>query len=143
MRIFLISGSIILCCLVSSCAPSGKIANSGDEKAFRLEQSAEDSVGYDLIIFDPGFQPWFDMNRKPVWYHSKEYLETWNQQYVFAWNEKVRNSFFQFLNPGNPFELEIDYRPGVDYGLDLNYKLYHYFLFIEDTWGRILAINRR
>ncbi len=26
----------------------------------------------------------------------------------------------------------IDYRPNIDYGLDLNYKLYYYFKYFEE-----------
>lgn len=129
-----------------SCATAVKTAKSGESQALRLEKAASapsDTTEYELIIFDPGFESWFQTNRKPIWYYSQDYLETWNFQYVVAWNNKFRDRFFQMTHPDNPFELDIDYSPHVDYGLELNYRLYHYFKYIEATWGRILSYDRK
>jgi hypothetical protein len=42
------------------------------------------------------------------------------------------------VNPfkfGDFYESHIDYDALTDYGLDLNYKLYNYFRFVEDEYG--------
>ena len=138
-----LSAVILICGALISCSPATKIASGDQSRGAKLEQESPDSTGYELIIFDPGFSGWFATNRKPEWYYSKEYLENWNHQYVIAWNDKVRNRGYQLLHPDNPFIQEIYWDHRVDYGLEVNYQLYHYFLFVEDTWGPILHYKRR
>ncbi|WP_339738183.1 DUF6146 family protein [uncultured Sunxiuqinia sp.] len=95
------------------------------------ENNDEDSVSYELIVLDPGFESWFITNSKPSWYHSQSYYETWNQQYVNAWNYHSiwrRNS--QLL------EGQINYEQNIDYGLEINHKLFYYFQYVE----RVLKI---
>ena len=57
-----------------------------------------------------------------------------NARYVQAWNEKVGQQSL-YNSAFYPFESRIDYNPSIDYGLELNYQLYHYFQYIEDTYG--------
>jgi len=95
------------------------------------EKDNEDSVSYELIVLDPGFESWFITNSKPSWYHSQSYYENWNQQYVNAWNYNSiwrRNS--QLL------EGQINYDHNTDYGLEINHKLFYYFQYVE----RVLKI---
>lgn len=95
------------------------------------EDDEKDSVSYELIVLDPGFESWFITYSKPSWYHSQSYYENWNQQYVNAWNYHSiwrRNS--QLL------EGQINYEPLIDYGLEINHKLFYYFQYVE----RVLKI---
>ncbi len=92
-----------------------------------------DSLEYELIIMEPGFETWFQTNRKPVWFYDNQSLQIKNYRYVVAWNERVINRVFQIRNPGNPFYQMIDYRPNIIYPLEVNWRLYHYFLYIETT----------
>lgn len=124
------------------CAPVKQTTRPAKPQKIEFLSNDQDSIEYELIIIDPGFDIWLETNRKPVWYYSKEFLASWNYQYVIAWNERVRNPVFQRNVPDNPFILEIDYRPGIDYGLALNYKLYQYFKYVEKTWGKILTYER-
>lgn len=89
---------------------------------------------YELTIIDSGFDRWFTVNRKPVNYHSLSFYEQQNARYVQAWNEKVGQQSL-YNSAFYPFESRIDYNPSIDYGLELNYQLYHYFQYIEDTYG--------
>jgi len=128
--------------LLHSCSPLKHSVKTAKTEKIELKATDQDSTEYDLIIMDSGFQSWFDANHRPIWYYSKDYLATWNYQYVIAWNAKVRSPSMQ-NRPDNPFIQEIDYLPNIDYGIELNYKLYYYFKYIEDTWGRILPYERR
>ena len=131
--------------ILGSCAGQRKLTLD-PKVTFNSERSlasGEDSIQYELVIMDPGFEPWFETHRKPEWYYSVDYLRQWNIQYVSAWNYNFRNRQFHLNHPDNPFDQEIDYSPRIDYGLTLNWKLYHYFLYIEDTWGKILPYDRR
>jgi hypothetical protein len=135
---------VLLTGMLFSCTPGKQISKTPPKpEKIELVANGQDSTEYELVIIDPGFQSWFDMNRKPVWYYTKDYLASWNYQYVVAWNARVRDPLFAQSRANNPFILEIDYRPAVDYGIDLNYKLYHYFKYIEATWGRILPYDRQ
>ena len=142
MWIKLFISAVLISGLLLSCAPVIKTTQSAKPQKIELVPNDQDSTEYDLIIMDAGFQPWFDMNRKPIWYYTKDYLATWNRQYVLAWNAIVRDPLSIPQKADNPFILEIDYWPNIDYGIDLNYKLYHYFKYIEETWGKILPYDR-
>jgi hypothetical protein len=90
------------------------------------EEQVADTIQYELIIMDPGFESWFAAHAKPVWFHSQSYLESWNRQYVMAWNSRVTSP------RGNRFfETYIDYQSHIDYGIELNHKLFHYFQYVE------------
>ena len=98
-----------------------------------IDQGEEDE--YEVQIFDTGFDRWFAIHSRPVGYHSPQFYETMNRQYVTAWNEKVVTNAFR---RNSPFEQQINYDPSIDYGLEVNYKLYYYFKYIEDVYGRFL-----
>jgi hypothetical protein len=91
-----------------------------------------DSVEYDLIIMDIGFESWFATRNMPATARSNQYYKHWNYQYVIQWN--------QLHMQGHPyFENYIDFDPHEDYGFDVNYKLYHYFKFVEEKTGKSLV----
>jgi len=129
--------------LSGACSLNRRSIVDNEPNKMVFEAKGNDSTEYDIIIIDPGFDQWFATHRKPEWYYGQSYLETWNRQYVSAWNEKVLNRQLQERYPRNPFMELIDYRAHIDYGLSLNYKLYHYFKFIEDSWGPILPSGSR
>ena len=64
-------------------------------------------------------------------YHSQTYLQNKNRIYVSVWNSRVQNS--QKYN-STIYENIIQYEPNVDYGLEVNYKLYWYFKFAEQKY---------
>jgi hypothetical protein len=98
-----------------------------------LDRGEEDE--YEVVIFDTGFDRWFATHGRPVGFHSPQYYEMMNRRYVTAWNEKVSTHGFRM---NSPFQQHINYDPNIDYGLEVNYKLYYYFKYIEDVYGRFL-----
>lgn len=98
-----------------------------------LDRGDEDE--YEVTIIDSGFDRWFATHARPVGFHSPQYYEAMNRRYVSAWNEKVATHGFR---PNSPFQQRINYDPNIDYGLEVNYKLYYYFKYIEDVYGRFL-----
>jgi hypothetical protein len=100
--------------------------------------SSKDSTEYELIVLDPKFDSWL-ATQPPANYYSQQYYENWNQRYVTEWNYRHDNP----IRYGNFFETRIDYDPNTDYGLELNYKLYYYFRFIEDEYGIVLVQRGR
>lgn len=118
-------------------------SNNQQEKVTEGKPKAEikqntDSVEYELIVFDIGFESYLAKIPYTKDYYSNEYLNNWNLRYVTEWNNRVLNP----VRYGSFYETQIDYRPNIDYGLDLNFKLYHYFQFIEMEHG-ITLVKRK
>ncbi|MEN8186091.1 MAG: DUF6146 family protein [Bacteroidota bacterium] len=95
---------------------------------------ANDELEYEIIIIDVGFESWL-VTQKPMSYYGLPYLENKNYFYVVEWNQRV-------LNPHryDPmlYEQQIDYDPNIDYGKEVNYKLYMYFEFFQKKYNQKL-----
>ncbi|MBL6450015.1 hypothetical protein JMN32_27120 [Fulvivirga sp. 29W222] len=109
-------------------------STSTKSQGSNILSKAQNQDEYELTIIDPGFDRWFSVNRKPVNYHTLSFYEQQNARYVRAWNEKVgQQGHYNTVN--YPFENRINYDSSIDYGLELNYMLYNYFQYIENTVG--------
>jgi len=114
------------------------LAQENKKDSTSVEISSEDSTEYELLVFDAGFENYLATVSHPKNFYSNEYYKNWNIQYCSEWNRRHQNSF----KYGNFYETQINYEPFVDYGIDLNYKLYYYFQYIEDKYG-IVLIRRK
>ena len=92
---------------------------------------ANDSLEYEITIIDIGFNLFLNSVAQPEGYYSQEYLETKNRIFVTNWNIRARNQL-QFNN--NIYENVIDYQPNIDYGYEVNYKLFNYFMFAQQKY---------
>ena len=101
-----------------------------DTLRFANPDAPADSVEYELIVLDPGYET-FLATQKPMEFYAQSYYEQWNHRYVIEWNYR----HMQPLRYGDIYETYIDYQPSVDYGLKLNYRLYYYFRFFEKENG--------
>ncbi|WP_026776781.1 DUF6146 family protein [Polaribacter sp. Hel_I_88] len=92
---------------------------------------ANDSLEYEIIIIDPGFTAYLNGIAQPEGFYSQNYLEARNRVWVITWNQR-------FLNPNqfnaNIYENMIDYQQNIDYGYEVNYKLFNYFLFAQQKY---------
>ncbi len=89
---------------------------------------ANDSLEYEIIIIEPGFNLFLQSVAQPEGFYSQVYLENKNLLYVSNYNIRVNQPFR--YNP-NIYENLIDYNSNVNYGYDVNYKLFNYFEFIQ------------
>jgi len=87
-----------------------------------------DTVEYELIIMDPRFESWFFANRKSMDFYSQGYLESWNLILTMQWNSLHGRRLPEGCRP----TFYLDYRSDVDYGMELNYKLFYYFRYAEE-----------
>lgn len=126
---------LILTFTILSCQTT-KVTSLKDSTPPQINETENDSVQYELIVFDTKYDSYLAMQPSMNFY-SQEYYEIWNQQYVTEWNIRHNNA----LRHGDFYETYIDYNSHTDYGLELNYKLYYYFLFIEKEYG-ITLIKR-
>jgi hypothetical protein len=129
---FLIYILIILICFLG-CNTSKMISNSNNNDIHKTTSNdtiriANDALEYEIIIIEPGFDSWLVSTAKPEGFYSQSYLETRNYVYVTEWNSRVLQP--QRFNP-NLYEMQIDYSQGIDYGYDVNYKLYNYFIYFQ------------
>lgn len=96
----------------------------------------DESSNYEIIIIEPGFQTWLQSVARPEGYYSQSFLENRNQIYVMNWNQRV-------LEPlrYDPllYEMQINYDPLVDYGYEVNYKLYNYFIYFQRKYNQRLG----
>ena len=114
--------------VIFSCGTHKKnlIDNSNlPEHAVRI---ANDSLEYEIIIIDPGFDTYLATIAKPANFYSQSYYEVKNRFYVTEWNIRAKNPF---RYNSSIYENEINYEFDTDYGLEVNYKLYNYFKFVE------------
>lgn len=97
---------------------------------------ANDSLEYQIIIIDIGFNNFLNSVAKPEGFYSQQYLEARNRAWVVTWNQRAAlpNRF----NP-NIYENIIDYQPTIDYGYEVNYKLFNYFLFAQQKYRMSLG----
>ena len=98
-----------------------------------------ENLEYDLIIIEPGFNYWLKSTAKPEGFYNQSYLENKNFRYVTEWNRRVA----QPLRYNSKFyELHINYHNDIDYGYELNYKLYNYFIYFQNTYKQNLLGGR-
>ncbi|MFY0603083.1 MAG: hypothetical protein JXQ93_03980 [Flavobacteriaceae bacterium] len=89
---------------------------------------ANDSLEYEIIIMDIGFNAYLNSIAKPPGFHNQTYLELKNRNYVIAWNYRARNTprFNESI-----YQNHIYYDANIDYGYEVNYKLFNYFEFAQ------------
>ena len=92
---------------------------------------ANERLEYEIIIIDIGFTSFLNSIAKPEGYYSQNYLEARNRVWVLEWNNRARNP--SRFNP-NIYENIVDYQPTINYGYEVNYKLYNYFLFAQQKY---------
>ena len=98
-----------------------------------------EDVEYEVIIIEPGFNTWLASRAQPRDFYSQNYLETKNFRYVTEWNNRV-------LQPNryspNLYEMQINYQRNVDYGYEVNYLIYNYFIYFQNTYKQNLLGGR-
>lgn len=96
---------------------------------------ANDSLEYEVIIIDPGFSSWLLSRAYPRGFHSLSYLETKNKTYINEWNNRVHQP--QRYSP-NLYGMSIDYNWNIDYGYEVNYLIYNYMIYFQNTFKQKL-----
>lgn len=89
---------------------------------------ANDSLEYEVIIIEPGFNSWVNGTARGRGYYSEQFLENRNRVWVQEWNRRVLQP--QQFNP-NLYELQINYDPRIHYGYEVNYLIYNYFIYFQ------------
>jgi len=128
--------TIIAC---STATKNGGAANDVSKPKMAVNDTvriANDSLEYEVIIIDNGFSTWLASMALPRNYYSLSYLENKNQIYVTEWNNRVLQP--QRYNP-NLYEMTIDYQPTIRYGYEVNYLIYNYMIYFQNTYKQKLG----
>ena len=134
---------ITIMVVVFACNSSKDITSANNEKIKVAKgdtiKISGDNLEYDVIIIEPGFGSYLASTAKPEGFYTQTYMENRNIRYVQEWNRRV-------LQPGrfnsNLYEMEINYRNGIDYGYDVNYKIFNYFIFFQNRYNQNLLGTR-
>ena len=134
---------LCFCGLLISCNSTKTISTTNNEKSENTKANdtvtiANNDLEYEIIIIEPGFNFWLKSTAKPEGYYSQHYLESRNNLYVTEWNNRVSQPL---RYDSRLYELPIDYQYGTDYGYEVNYKLYNYFLFAQRKYKMTLGFG--
>lgn len=127
--------SLLAACSGYQQQPNSNTVSERSNKTLDTIRIENDSLEYEVIIFDVGFNNWLSRRVEQRGYWSQSYLETQNRFFVAEWNRR-------FLDPfnydRNLYSLQIDYDPLIDYGYEVNFLLFNYFLFFQEKYQQKL-----
>ena len=131
----------IIIMLIASCKSynNNQTINNGNESGLVENDTvsiSSDESDYEIIIIEPGFNAWLSSTARPRGFYSQQFLESRNLLMVQTWNQ--RNLQPMVFDP-NLYELRIDYDSRTDYGYDINYKLYNYFIYFQLKYKQRLS----
>lgn len=134
---------LLVFALLLSCTAQKEVLDiSTEEQAvFNLSNQQEveikdDDTEYEIIIIEPGFYTWLQSIARPEGYYSQSFLENRNAIMVTNWN--IRATQPTLYNP-NLYEIPINYDQNIDYGYEVNYKLYNYFIYFQRKYNQRLG----
>ncbi|WP_437395547.1 DUF6146 family protein [Flagellimonas lutimaris] len=110
-----------------------EVFQSNDDEPVEI---SDDETEYEIIIIEPGFYTWLNSIARPEGYYSQSFLENRNAIMVITWNQRVLQP--NRFNP-NLYEMQINYDPSIDYGYEVNYKLYNYFIYFQRKYKQRLG----
>lgn len=127
--------------LIFSCGTGNTSMNSSTSTETTKNDTiriANDSLEYEIIIIEPGFQSWL-ISQPPRGFYGQAKLEGKNRQFVAEYNNRVLQSN-QFSR--NLYTEQINYDPTIDYGYEVNYLLYNYFVYFQNKYNQKFTAGR-
>ena len=132
---------LLISVFLFNCNTTKQTASKKDERLENVKENdtvkiANEELEYEIIIIEPGFNFWVASRARPRGFYSQQYLENRNFQYVLEWNQRVLQP--QRYNP-QLYEMQINYQQNIDYGYEVNYLLYNYFIYFQMTYNQKLG----
>lgn len=131
---------VLLICVFAFSCNTGKKGINTTEQITGTEKDtvriSNDEIEYEIIIIEPGFNFWVESTAKPRGFYEQSFLENRNFIMVTEWNNRVIQP--QRYNP-NLYQFQIDYRPNIDYGYEVNYLLYNYLVYFQLKYNQRLS----
>jgi hypothetical protein len=132
MKNYIYIAGIILAVIISRTS-SKSIVSKADQAISTQNDTvriANDELEYEVIIIDPGFNTWLVSRAYPKGYHSQSFMENKNRLWISEWNIRVLQPFR--YDP-NLYGMTIDYNSNIDYGYEVNYLIYNYLVYFQNT----------
>ncbi len=101
----------------------------------RVNPDSADSLSYQLIITNIYFDQWYLLNFDPVKDRTDAYYRSKNIPAAQYWNDYFRTGRYREV-----IDTWLNYEPNVDYGIELNRKLYWFFRFVSTEYKINLSI---
>jgi hypothetical protein len=115
----------ILVVLFWACTPVREVSKT----SATLTQNSLDSTEYEILIIDSHFDQWYLINFDPSKDHSNDYYRNKNLIAVANWNDYYRtNRYSQVIDS------YINYWSNIDYGIEVNRRLFWYFKYIKENY---------
>lgn len=128
---------VILIIILSSCGSSNNNSQSNKDSAVKASDTIKivnDSLEYEVIIIEPGFNSWL-ITQPPQGFIAQSTMDISNDIKIPLYNLRV-NDPIRFGTDLYPFR--IDYDPQIDYGYEVTYLLFNYFIFFEQRYNQRL-----
>lgn len=131
---------VLLCAIIYACSGNKSSVHSAKNEIASTTSDtvriANDELEYEIIIIEPGFNIWLASRAMPRNYYSQSYLESRNQFWVTEFNNRVLQPMR--FDP-NLYQMQIDYQRGIDYGYEVNYMLFNYLVYFQQTYKQQLG----
>lgn len=129
--------AIIICVIVGCTTSKSTVTDTTKPLATKSDtiRIANDSLEYEVIIIDPGFNTWLVSRAYPRNFLSQSYLQNKNQMYISEWNNRVLQP--QRYDP-DLYGMLINYDYNTDYGYEVNYLIYNYMIYFQNTFKQKL-----
>jgi hypothetical protein len=115
----------IIALSVWACSP----VKEASKTSATLAKNGQDTTEYQIVITDIGFDTWYLTHYSGVKDYSNEYYRFKDLVAVASWNDYYRTGKYSRY-----IDSSIDYRPDIDYGIEVNRKLYWYFLYVKSEY---------
>ena len=115
----------IITLLAWACSP----VKEASKTSARLTQNSQDTTEYEILIIDPHFDQWYLLNFDMSKDHSNDFYRSKNLTAVETWNNYYRTGQY-----GQFIDSYIEYWPNIDYGIEVNRKLFWYFKCIKENY---------
>lgn len=103
------------------------------ESPVEINKEETDSAEYEILIIELGYENYL-VTQPPMNFYTEQYYKNWNTWYVAEYNHRYISGPRREI-----YEHQIDYNSQIRYGLEVEYKLYHYFRYFEKKYGVTLV----
>lgn len=121
---------LILMSIISCKTKSINATDTSNEIKGDTVKIANKDLEYEVIIIDGGYSSWLHSRAFPRGYYNETYLESKNREYVREWNNRASQP--QRYN-SNLYEMQINYDSNIHYGYEVNYLIYNYMIYFQNT----------
>ncbi len=130
MLLFAVGGFMVSCNSSKTMSPDKPVLSEND--TIRISNKDEE---FDVVIFDPGFNSWFNTNARPRNFYTQNFLETRNRIWVTEWNNRA----MQPQRYGDIYDFPINYNSTTDYGFEVNYMIFNYLTYFQIKYNQRLG----